>query len=161
MNRSVSARRTCQAAKHSNRGGFPSAIRAQKAKISRSPIAIEMPLTATVWPKRFPSPSKEITGSTMVRKLCSSPNCAGACYSVGVPGSKMNPIENILNDRELQMTDLSPLTAHHCGNRTGNSWSATRPMAKEREERRKHYQNQRQLKYEAGYDRDGEWFQHR
>src|ERR1700730_15119470 len=140
---------------------FPAPFAPRKPKISPSPIAIEMPLTATVRPKRFPSPSKEITGPTMVRKLCSSPNCAGACYSVGVPGSKMNPIENILNDREQQMTVLSPLTAHHCGNRTGNSGCATRPMAKERQERRKHDQNQRQLKYEAGYNRDREWFQHR
>jgi len=31
-------------------------------------------------------------------------------------------------------------------------------MAKEREERRKHDQNQRQLKYEARDDRDREWF---
>jgi hypothetical protein len=69
-----------------------------------------------------------------------------------------NPTENILNDCEPQMTVLSPVTTHQCGSRSGNSRCATRRMAKERVERRKHDQNQRQLKYEAGDDRDREWF---
>lgn len=142
---------------------LPAPFAPKNPKISAKPISKETPLTAIVWPKHLASPFREITGSV----TCGNYFSALTVRASGISLAALNQRDfyrnhsKLANEREPLMTVLSPFTTHQWEFGSGNYRCATRSIAKQREQRRKHDQNKWQLKYKAGDDRDREWFQHR